>query len=664
MIGEGDVSGITIGVRVYDNGSPFALGGSCVGKIVRADGATVQLPGFIDGNLASVVLDQTSCAIEGPIQVAVCWVGGSNVTTLLLGYGAVVHTQTGNAIQPSEPIPDLTQLLAEIDNMRQATAAAEAAASKSVRYDAVQTLTDNQKATARENISAAGSVNGLVTILYNTDFEQGAWSANSKPAADIKRIRSKNRLQVKSGDIISINPNGLYFAVAIFADASSSVALQSVLWVGGTEEINILVKYTGVMTVTAANGPNYNASTSISPIDFVSDFVVKTSLFIDNSADLDETITLDISNFTDGLFTSDTGQSYAALPWSRTNISLTAIKNGLLEIEITPYSGLRAGYIEFTSAPIYSDLAPNGDTFVGGTVGAVNEVVRATINPSHYYIIETNTQNLTAANIPAIKARVSPESGLEQKIDTFSLKTKSKCQGKFLSVMGDSISSYNEISPSGTGYAHFYPTADVQSRLQMWWSVLASQLGLNVLKINANAGSTVSTANSSRIECSADARISALGAGQIQPDIIICACGLNDFYYNAALGAYDGTQPISADRSTFKNAYAYMLNGLQANYPAAEIYCCTIAQNVHSGYKTIDDQLETVVNSGGQRLIDYNAAIRDVAKMFGCHIIEMESCGFNLHNLEDYTVDASPNCFHPNIQGHYMMAMQANKDII
>lgn len=126
--GEGDAKGLKIGARVTDNGSAVSLGGSCVGKVVRADGATVQLTGTIDGNLAYVVLDQASCAIEGPIQVAVCWVSGSNVTTLVVAYGTIVHTQTGNAIQPSTPIPDLTQLLAAIDDMEAATAAATAAA--------------------------------------------------------------------------------------------------------------------------------------------------------------------------------------------------------------------------------------------------------------------------------------------------------------------------------------------------------------------------------------------------------------------------------------------------------------------------------------------------------------------------------------------------------
>ena len=80
--GEGDANGFQVGARVTDGGEYIALGGSCVGKVIRADGATVQLTGTISGNVAYVVLDQTSCAIEGPIQVAVCWVSSSNVATL------------------------------------------------------------------------------------------------------------------------------------------------------------------------------------------------------------------------------------------------------------------------------------------------------------------------------------------------------------------------------------------------------------------------------------------------------------------------------------------------------------------------------------------------------------------------------------------------------
>lgn len=162
-IGEGDANGVRVGAQVFADGAPVTLNGQCVAKVIRADGSTVPLTGTISGNIASVALDQQSCAVEGPIQVAVMWVSGTNVTTLVIAYGTIVNTTSGTIIQPSAPIPDLTQLLAEIEAMRQATAAANAAAEKSVRYDITQTLDATQQARARGNISAPSAADLAAT---------------------------------------------------------------------------------------------------------------------------------------------------------------------------------------------------------------------------------------------------------------------------------------------------------------------------------------------------------------------------------------------------------------------------------------------------------------------------------------------------------------------
>lgn len=154
-VSEGNVSSNRIGAYVYKNGAAYNLGGNCTGMVMRADGSTVPLTGVIDGNAAYVILDQPSCAIPGPIQVAVNWVSGSNTTTLLVAYGTVIQTNTRDYVQPGTPLPDINELLAAIEDMEEATAAAEAAATKAVRYDTTQTLTDANKATGRGNINAA-----------------------------------------------------------------------------------------------------------------------------------------------------------------------------------------------------------------------------------------------------------------------------------------------------------------------------------------------------------------------------------------------------------------------------------------------------------------------------------------------------------------------------
>jgi hypothetical protein len=144
-----------IGAIVTQGGEPLTLGGNCSGTAILADGSTVPLTGAVSGNEAYVELNSTCYTVEGTIIVSVTWISGQLQTTLLWAVGTVKITNTGTVIQPGDPIPNLEQLMAQITAMQEATAAANAAASKSVRYDTVQSLTGAQKAQARQNIQAA-----------------------------------------------------------------------------------------------------------------------------------------------------------------------------------------------------------------------------------------------------------------------------------------------------------------------------------------------------------------------------------------------------------------------------------------------------------------------------------------------------------------------------
>lgn len=155
QIHQGNHKANRVGARVVLNGEPFALGGNCGGTAILADGSTVPLTGTVSGNECYVELDNACYQVEGQISVFVTWVSGNLETTLLAAVGTVRNTETGNVIQPSTPVPDLAQLMAQIAAMQEATAAANAAASKAVRYDAAQSLTVAQMEQARTNIIAA-----------------------------------------------------------------------------------------------------------------------------------------------------------------------------------------------------------------------------------------------------------------------------------------------------------------------------------------------------------------------------------------------------------------------------------------------------------------------------------------------------------------------------
>lgn len=156
--------------ELYSLDIPFSPGGSCVGLVKRADGAGVPITGVVSNNLLYIDLPQEAYAIEGPVTVVVRSVAGNAKTAIFYGYGNVLNGESGTIINPGNVIPDITDLLAAIDQMEQATAAAEAAATKAVRYDTAQSLTGAQKAQARQNIQAA-----QVTAVDFSDSDSGLY---------------------------------------------------------------------------------------------------------------------------------------------------------------------------------------------------------------------------------------------------------------------------------------------------------------------------------------------------------------------------------------------------------------------------------------------------------------------------------------------------------
>lgn len=199
----GDHKANRVGAFVMQDGIPYPLGGSCGGTAIRADGSTVPLTGTIAGNIASVELDNACYQVEGQITIFVKWASGSLETTLICYVGTVRITETGTVIQPSTPVPDLAQLMASIAAMQEATEAANAAASKAVRYDTAQSLTGAQMAQARENIKAA-SYNDLAPgfsssasysagdyVIYEgnlmrfTSAHSGAWTGTDAVSATV-----------------------------------------------------------------------------------------------------------------------------------------------------------------------------------------------------------------------------------------------------------------------------------------------------------------------------------------------------------------------------------------------------------------------------------------------------------------------------------------------
>lgn len=214
-----------------------------------------------------------------------------------------------------------------------------------------------------------------------------------------------------------------------------------------------------------------------------------------------------------------------------------------------------------------------------------------------------------------------------------------KMEGKTLSILGDSLSTYEGWIPDG--YVDFFPgDGELTDISQTWWDILLKHTGLELCVNGSSAGSTcvgdsLST-DDPKYGCS-DYRISDLCGGGTWPDIIIVYMGANDLLTSVPIGDNEGTGIVEEGViENFSDAYCLMLDKLQAQYPVAQIFCCTLTQIGNWG----DDQPFIVFeNRLGMTAEDYNRQIRIIAEAKNCTVIDLEECGITIENMLQYITD-------------------------
>lgn len=162
-----DNLGNRVGVIVLDDGIPATLNGIVTGYVIRADGGTVVVTGTVDGNKAYIDLPESAYAVPGQIQVAIQLISGETKTVLGALNAYVRRTATGTIIDPGSVVPDLSDLLAQIENARTAATDALYAANAA-----------NAAATRAENIMPDVTVeqiagNHYKIVIDNADLPDG-----------------------------------------------------------------------------------------------------------------------------------------------------------------------------------------------------------------------------------------------------------------------------------------------------------------------------------------------------------------------------------------------------------------------------------------------------------------------------------------------------------
>lgn len=229
-------------------------------------------------------------------------------------------------------------------------------------------------------------------------------------------------------------------------------------------------------------------------------------------------------------------------------------------------------------------------------------------------------------------------------------------KGKKLSILGDSISTFDGYIP--TDYNIFYPeSGDISTVEKTWWFQVMDQTGM---ELNANASSSITTVTGDSADttgsapgCSSKRMIDLTpGENGPDPDILIVYMGMNDFLKSVPLGSFDGPSPQSEGIiENFCAAYELMIQKLNAMYPNTEIYYCTLLE-LSAGDTDEHPDRYPCTNKSGNTIGDFNAEIATIASAYGYPVIDLHNCGITYETLDQYTSDG----VHPNADGAKLMA--------
>ena len=162
LYASGDKNAHTFELSLYRNKEPLEIDGAgVIGYFIRADGYTVPVEGTTSGSVAKVTLSESCYAVVGQFNLIIKVTVGSERKAVFWGNGYVTRSQTDAIIDPSQTIPSLDELLAQIAATEAAAKAANTAATNAnSATKAAQAATTNASDAAKAANTAATNANG------------------------------------------------------------------------------------------------------------------------------------------------------------------------------------------------------------------------------------------------------------------------------------------------------------------------------------------------------------------------------------------------------------------------------------------------------------------------------------------------------------------------
>ena len=254
---QGEANAHTLKIAFEKDGAPYSMdsGATIVGSFIRLDSVastdenpTILLQGAVSDGVASVTLSAACYAVVGRFRLMVTATVGEDTTAILWLEGRVAAGATGTVYDPDNVIPDITTVLAKVEDCKNAAASANAAAESATsaaqqflgKYTAAQN--DNKLYAAwKDDVSALEeqrpqivSVEADKTTI--TVGESVTFTVTQKNAASIRflvdgtvneRIYDVQQETITFTKQFQFTGSGTRIVAFQAVDASSNVGLES-----------------------------------------------------------------------------------------------------------------------------------------------------------------------------------------------------------------------------------------------------------------------------------------------------------------------------------------------------------------------------------------------------------------------------------------------------
>ena len=238
-------------------------------------------------------------------------------------------------------------------------------------------------------------------------------------------------------------------------------------------------------------------------------------------------------------------------------------------------------------------------------------------------------------------------------------KSKTSLKGKNISILGDSISTWNEISNDSVNTNSTisnnearYPQTDLGLTAfdETWWHQVITHYEANLLVNNSWRGTRVerSEASSAFYRCEQLHDDTGENSGT-NPDVIFVYMGINDLGKIKTCGNFvsaealkENGEYINPKDSNFAESYAIMVDKIVSKYPEADVFLFTLPHSTYNQNYSNDKLRE-----------QYNQQIRKIAETYSLGIVDLAILP-EYNNVDNYTNDG----LHPNVQGMNIIAIE------